>query len=537
MFKLTTIAVVLLITTAINIVVSHISWQRRKTKGGTYFALGISGITLWTLSAALGYAAVPLDLKIFFAKIEAMGYHTAFALFALFSILYAGNDRWLEKKWVKALFVLIPLTNILLTITNELHNSIWTNFVRKADNVVVFEHGPAFNWVIITSYLLIIFIFLNLWLASHKGSGVAQRQVRILMFALLFPVAINLLYRMGAWGIEGVDWSSITFSVSGLLFLYALYGIRLLDIVPIARDKLVNSLSDGMIVLDMQNRIIDANLAASKILVAQHEALIGKELAKLVPLTHSFLEQPPDQEIKTELEVGTPNKLYFDVLISPLREGPKRIIGRLIIFRDITRLKETEAQLRNAYSQLEEQMMEIQGLQHILHEQAIRDALTGLHNRYYLKETLGREFARAEREGYPVCFILIDIDRFKNINDTHGHATGDVVLQHLSNQLKKLTRSGDIVCRYGGEEFLLVLPNTTIEVAAQIAERLRSAFQELNFIENGHEIRATISLGISEFPTDGRTETKVLEKADKALYAAKHNGRNQVMLWSEIKEN
>ncbi len=535
MFKLTPIAITLFVTTAINLAVSYSSWQRRKTKGGMYFSLGMTGITLWTLAAALGYAAIPLYLKIFFAKIEAIGYHSAFALFALFSMPYAGNDHWLEKKWVKALFVFIPLTNILLTTTNELHKWIWTGFVRKANNVVVFEHGPAFNWVLITSYLLIIFIFINLWMASRKGSNVARRQARILMFALLFPVAVNLLYRLGAGGIEGVDWTSITFSVSGLLFLYALYGIRLLDIVPIARDKLVSSLSDGMIVLDMQNRIIDINQAATRMLDTTPEMLLGKDPMDVTPLIRPFLKQPPEQEIKTELEVGVPNKLYFDVLISPLREGPKRTIGRLIIFRDITRMKEAEAQLRNAYTQLEKQMKEIQGLQHTLHEQAIHDALTGLHNRHYLNEILGYELARAERGKYPICFALIDIDHFKSINDKYGHAAGDSVLQHFANQLLQHTRTGDIICRYGGEEFLVVLPNTKIGIAAHIAERWRIMIQESSIPSNNAKITATVSCGISEFPADGSTETEALERADKALYAAKHNGRNQVAIWSKVK--
>ena len=356
MFKLTDISAVLFVTTAINIVVTYISWRRSKTKGGIYFALGITGIALWTLAAAFDYAAIPLYLKIFFAQIEAVGYHSAFALFAWFSVLYAGNERWLEKKWVKALFLFIPLSNILLTITNGLHKLIWVGFVQKADNVVVFVHGTAFTWTIITGYSLIIFIFINLWMASRKGSDITRRQARILMLALLFPLAVNLLYHEGVGGVEGVDWTSITFSVTGLLFLYALYGIRLLDIVPIARDKLMSNLGDGMIVLDMQNRVIDINRVAAHVF---NIPMVGENLVQRVPLARSFLESSPEQEIRTEITVGDTDKRYFDVLVSPLLDGKEMVIGRLLVFRDITERRQIRITLERRTRELGERVKEL----------------------------------------------------------------------------------------------------------------------------------------------------------------------------------
>lgn len=658
MFTLTPIAIVLFSTTAINILVSYVSWQRRKTKGSLYFALGMFGATLWTLAAGLGYAAVPLSLKIAFAKIESIGYNSALSMFIFFAMYYAGLDEWVDKKWVKAFFFLLPISSILLIITNELHGWVWVGFSPIGGNIVVFKHGLGFVWTAITGYLMILILISILGLASRKGSVISRRQSRVLIYACLFPIIANIFYLYGIRGSEGVDWSSVTFSITGVLFLRALYGTRLLDLSPIARDKLVNSLSDGMIVLDIQNRIIDINQVASEIFASSPTTMLGKDLADIAPLSRPFLEQPLEQEIKTELEVGSMNKRYFDVLISPLRDGPKKIIGRLIIYRnitdrkenelrflqltqaveqspssviitdlngiieyvnpqfslltgfayeeavgkktsivksgytpeetyqdmwktifagnawrgeflnrkkngelyweqsvmapvldsegkilnfiavkeDITAQKEAETKLRNANTQLEEQLKEIQKLQHTLHEQAIRDALTGLHNRRYLYETLDHELARAERGMYSICFALIDIDHFKNINDTYGHATGDTILINLANQLINHTRNGDIVCRYGGEEFLIVLPNTGVEAAAQIAERWRTTIQESSVLENSLEISVTISCGISEFPTDASTETEALEKADKALYAAKYNGRNQVVVWSKIKD-
>jgi diguanylate cyclase (GGDEF)-like protein len=173
----------------------------------------------------------------------------------------------------------------------------------------------------------------------------------------------------------------------------------------------------------------------------------------------------------------------------------------------------------------------IQLLQAELREQVIRDPLTGLYNRRYLDETLERELARAARENYPISFVMIDIDHFKDVNDRFGHAAGDAVLQELATHLMGQTRSGDIVCRYGGEEFLVVLLNVTTEAAYQIVERWRLSFLEATAGPDHMKAKATISCGISEFPIHGRADKELIARADKAMYHAKAVGRNHVVIW------
>jgi PAS domain S-box-containing protein len=355
-FKIIPIVVALFITTLVNLTVFIISWNRRKTKGGLYFSLGMLGITLWTFAAALGYAAVPLELKILFAKIDAVGYNSALSLFVFFAIYYAGLDEWAEKAWVRALLMLLPASNIFLIVTNELHRWVWIGFLPVGGNVFVFEHGPGFNWIAAVGYLLISVLIAVLWLASRRGSEVTRRQGRLLLYASLFPMAANLIYLYGITGMEGVDWSSITFSITGILFLRALYGTHLLDLTPIARDKLIKNLSDGMIVLDIQNRIIDINQAAANMLQSSSADLIGKNLTDVAPLSRSLLDQPPGQEITTELKSG---ERYYDLLISPLRERPQKIIGRLIIIRDVTTRKENELRLISLSNELQEAQAQV----------------------------------------------------------------------------------------------------------------------------------------------------------------------------------
>jgi diguanylate cyclase (GGDEF)-like protein/PAS domain S-box-containing protein len=172
--------------------------------------------------------------------------------------------------------------------------------------------------------------------------------------------------------------------------------------------------------------------------------------------------------------------------------------------------------------------MEVHKLQAQLLEQAIRDPLTGLYNRRYLDESISRELFRAERNDYPISVVMCDIDHFKTINDTYGHFAGDEVLRVFSDLLKHHSRSGDIVCRYGGEEFILVLPGMEEKSAYERAEQLRSAFANIAMPFNDTVVRATASFGVATFNHDEQSGEQLIAAADKALYMAKHEGRNKV---------
>lgn len=169
-----------------------------------------------------------------------------------------------------------------------------------------------------------------------------------------------------------------------------------------------------------------------------------------------------------------------------------------------------------------------------LHDQSIRDPLTNLFNRRYLQETLTRELARAAREKISVSLVLMDIDRFKLINDTYGHTIGDVVLQQFGQLLLKYTRQGDIACRYGGEEFVIVLPTATVAQAHDRAEEIRCAFAELKITCGEVVLQATLSGGIAAYPEHGLTDDAVFCAADAALYQAKLNGRNQMVISRQL---
>jgi len=170
-------------------------------------------------------------------------------------------------------------------------------------------------------------------------------------------------------------------------------------------------------------------------------------------------------------------------------------------------------------------------LREALRSQSIRDPLTGLYNRRYLDETLEREVRRAGRSDQSVSILMLDIDHFKRFNDTNGHEAGDTVLRETSTLLSASIRSEDIACRFGGEEFVVVLPTATAEVAQARAERLRLRLHDLSPVYQGRPLgRVTASIGVAEFPRHGMTPKDLLTAADAALYQAKNAGRDLVMV-------
>jgi diguanylate cyclase (GGDEF)-like protein len=168
-----------------------------------------------------------------------------------------------------------------------------------------------------------------------------------------------------------------------------------------------------------------------------------------------------------------------------------------------------------------------------LREQAMRDKLTGLYNRHYVEEWFDLELRRAQRHGRPIAAILLDIDHFKRFNDSFGHEAGDLVLRELAGALGRSTRGSDVASRYGGEEFLVLLPECPFDAALRKAEQMREEVAKLELRYDDRPLGpVTVSLGVAAFPDHAKESAELLRHADEALYLAKQSGRNRVVAYS-----
>lgn len=285
---------------------------------------------------------------------------------------------------------------------------------------------------------------------------------------------------------------------------------------------------DGILVVDEHSRIVSHNERFVELFGLRDEDLLeGDEsvLSKVVAQTErpeAFLERVRElyenKGARSREEFCLNDGRVLDRYSSPMTREDGRYLGRVWFFRDITeRAKAAQ---------------EVAALQTQLREQAIRDPLTGLHNRRHLEAAFDRELARARRGGRPLSVVLGDIDHFKRVNDTHGHAAGDDVLKAFAALLVRHTRSSDVACRYGGEEFLALLPEMGLESAVARAEKLRLAVQTEPIRWADTAIRVTASFGVATFPEHGATAEALIGAADSALYAAKASGRNLVKSWA-----
>ena len=217
----------------------------------------------------------------------------------------------------------------------------------------------------------------------------------------------------------------------------------------------------------------------------------------------------------------------------------QKLLGAVVAYNPFDKLNENEINYLDEISKQASITIERASEYMKILKDATLDALTGLNNRHQFALRLREETASAKRQNTPLCCIMTDIDFFKKVNDTYGHAVGDCVLKNVARTIKKELRENDIPSRYGGEEFAILLPHTTLEEAQLVAQRLRSAIEKKKInieeynIEGVKQLGVTISIGVSQYDKKMKEPQQLYQNADKALYSAKENGRNRVVIYSE----
>lgn len=339
------------------------------------------------------------------------------------------------------------------------------------------------------------------------------------------------------------------FVLGFLSFLFfMLRTLRQIDpsaVVPDRVNAAFDTLSEGLVIIDNKEQIVLANSAFCETIKRTSTELLGFKLSDmnwnnmtedagefLCPWLIAMSTGENSVGDMLLLNISPKDKRIMTVNCAPIKDSQKNQQGILLTFDDVTEIEIQKQQLQVTVTDLESSKQEIQRQNKELHFLATRDPLTGCLNRRSFNELFAESFNQARSQHLELTCIMVDIDHFKRVNDNYGHAVGDDVIRLLADILMSSTRDEDIVSRYGGEEFCIILPGININEAVSVAERIRLKIKKdsIDTFESGPHI--TASLGVSSILDHAKDPAMLNDQADQALYIAKESGRNRVISWT-----
>lgn len=453
-------------------------------------------------------------------RIEYLGVPVISVFWVLFALGYNGYAPR-KKKFVYPALFLLPVVTTVMLYTNMHHFLHYKSLVVDTRGPFPVAVNVKGTWYYIDFVYKTLLNFSGAALfgrAALRATGYRRRQTAIIFCGSLIPLAGNLLGVLG-FAPYGLDINPFLLSITLPLCSYAIFRLRMFDIVPIARDRVFKTMNISVVVLDSKGRIVDCNDCARRILPRLDQNAPGMGLRDVLPVDAEGLEPEAllsggDRELAFPVDGRT---RWFAVSGAAIPSPKGKPVGLIVSLRDVT---ENKALLRR------------------LERMAAIDALTEVYGRRFFMESCLVEIRRAWREKSALSFLLTDIDHFKNVNDTHGHLAGDLVLKNVAAAFRRVLRDGDVLGRYGGEEFAIVLPRTDQEGARALAERLRREVASTATVYEGTAIETTISVGIAAIAPGHwgermdyeRTREALIKASDQALYRAKDQGRNRVCL-------
>jgi len=518
---------------AMSLVLAYQARRRRAAPGSGPLAILMIALAFWFSSYWAVWSTNNLESQLLWHRTVSSFTLLMPALLLAF-VLEITGQKWRTPTRI-ALLAVVPVLSfiVLWWAPRDLMYSAITP-VRIGE----FTHysltpGPVFGWWLVLLYSLFLVSIAILLRSTFSSAGVQRAQSATVLVGALLPIGVSLVNDLTGLAPPGeFDPVPIAVLFSTLLFVVALSQEWLLGLVSQARELVVERMEDGAIVIDGQGNIVDVNPAAARFMnLTRAEMLDTAGAAALDGLESDERSgHSPDDNAELVPIHRDDGPGQAELNITPLVGRFKNPVGTLVTLHDVTEARFFERTLREANEGLRLQLEEIRHLQAELREQAIRDPLTNLLNRRFLEEAMQAEVARAVRAGTPIGLIALDIDLFKEVNDTRSHQAGDAALIMVADTLVRSVRAGDIVCRLGGDEFVVVLPGCDREPAYWRAEATRLSIAETPVRSGESEFSVTVSAGVSVFPSDGDTGEAALNAADRALYAAKESGRNQTRM-------
>jgi two-component system, cell cycle response regulator len=492
-----------------------------------FLCLNLS-MMIWSFASGFLYLAEDIYEYYFWNKIGAFGW-CSFEAFVLYFILILTDNK-LIKYWLVKVLVLMPAPVFLFMV-------LFLFGPDKDTNPIIEQIFYTGNFLYNFSYLAISIIFLYIW-GHRSNSALRKKQVNIIVICSIIPFFLTLLFQniLPYFHIVQLPHMGQIFTVIMLVGVnYAIMNYQFMFVSDtVVTNKLFNELTGLTILLDPEGYVLKANQYMETLLHYSQEEIKGK------PITEIIKDQEFDDVIKRcdvlyhqvgfkDVEAyssdGVP--IPFHITLIPIRSKSQILQGHLIIGEDIRITKWLQEEVVKN-KQINEEMLklnnELKLMNEVLVNKSIKDGLTDLYNHQYMNELLEKMLEEIKTSKEKLCIMMLDIDHFKLVNDNFGHQVGDRVLVKVADLIRENTRVSDYIGRYGGEEFIVVLPKTDIEKAAEIAESIRSSVERYNFSLGDKHV--TISIGVVQY--NGEVSHVLINKADMLLYEAKSSGRNRV---------
>jgi diguanylate cyclase (GGDEF)-like protein/PAS domain S-box-containing protein len=504
---------------ALPLVLIGYIWPRNPAPGAKPLIGILAAVMLWSFGYIIEFLNNHMAGKLIAINISYIGVVTLPVMGFIFALQFTHSDRWLTSRRMLLLFV-IPLITLVLLWTGKYHNLMLYDLHLTIDGpfmLVANQYGLWF-WVFVTySYALLIIGMLVLVHRLFSPPRLFQDQAIYLIIAVAVPAIANIEYLSPFLPIPQADWTPAAFAVSAICLTFAISRHGLLDVLPVARESAIELMNEGFAVVDDKGRIVDINKAMCEITGLKQSDLHGQPLpAVIVNQLNAGGDYLNISEEHIEIALDQKDGLhYYSTHVSLLQRG-RGTRSHVLILYDITERKKNEEAIKQI---------------------AYYDSLTGLPNRSLFSDRAEMALAEAGRYKRKLAVMIVDIDKFKAVNDTYGHDAGDQVLQDIAARLTHAVRKVDTVSRLGGDEFLVLLPEiANEEIVDRIAHRIiREAVTPFNF--NATDIHLTISIGISLYPEDSEDLNTLVKYADTAMYYVKQTGRNGYARYSEKMKN
>ena len=490
------------------IIMGGLAWYSSTLKsvpGVRAFRVSILITSVWSICYAIELILPTVSAKQIASNFAFMAIAVLPVAWLATVMIFSGSGRRFSR--LAPFLLIVPLLTILVVWTNSWHHLFIRRFYLDANGafpILGTEHGPWF-WVhsVYTYSLLVISIGELMGLMARTSRRYIGQPLTLLI-GMLIPLLWNVLYVFGVLPFRRLDLTPYLYSLSGIVFWIGLVYAHLFDILPVARDMVMDAIRDVVVIMDSQDRVIDLNPAARAAFAWNgNDDLISKSVEQVFlewPAILSLLLDKKSMSRPLDLVLlREDRKLHYQVSLIRLRDSQGTPIGRMLMLHDITDRKHMEEELRRL---------------------VVTDPLTELGNRRMFFNALESEFARAKRYRTGYCLIMLDLDHYKSINDRFSHMVGDEALRLAADAIRKTARQSDLAARYGGDEFVLLLPNTDLQGAVQLAERLRMAINQCQ-LSVGE--RLTASAGVAVYEPSDQSGEELLLRVDHALYHAKEN--------------